>query len=203
MPEMKRQNPIAQAWLVILLALAYGGGLAGVHMWLGEKITENRRNETFSVIPDIVPGADRGMTEEMFVNLESGKEVRLYRARATDGSTVGWVLPSYGQGFADRIELLVGVNEDVSQITGMYVLNQKETPGLGDYITGEEWRSLFEGRPADQPLEAVKREAAAENEIKALTGATISSESVCNIVNKAVADYTAPIQNLRQAEQNQ
>jgi electron transport complex protein RnfG len=192
----QRGNYISQAWLVILLGLLYGGALAGVQTALSGKIEENKRAETYSVIPDLVPGADASQTQELLVAGENDKEGRVYQVRAADGSHVGWVLPGEGSGFADKIELLVGLDAQVTRITGMYVLNQKETPGLGDYITGASFRQQFRNTPAEEPLAVVKANPSASNEIRALTGATISSESVADIINQALANYRAPLQAL-------
>jgi electron transport complex protein RnfG len=187
---------IGQAWLVIFLALLYGGGLAGVENALSGKIEANKKAETYSVIPDLVPGADPGSTEEIMVRGENAKEALVYRTRRTDGSHVGWVLPAAGQGFADRIELLIGLDPDVTTIRGMYVLNQKETPGLGDYITSADFQNRFRDKPADRPVAVVKNDPAADNEIRALSGATISSESVAAIVNRALINYREPLRDL-------
>jgi electron transport complex protein RnfG len=193
LPEKPRGGFIGQAWLVILLALLYGGGLGGVHVALSKRIEENRRNEIYSVIPSLVPGAERAMTEEVLITGAGGRATIVYKANASDSSLVGWVLRGRGQGFADVVELLVGVDAEVTKITGMYVLGQKETPGLGDYMTSPEWRSQFAGKPATSPLAVVKGEPVQANEIRALTGATISSVAVSDIVNATIADTRAAI----------
>lgn len=188
-----RGGYLKQAWLVIVLSLVYGGGLAAVQTTLSGKIADNRRAETYDVIPELVPGGDEERTEELLVQGADGKDVRLYQVFAADGSHRGWVLPAGGQGFADRIDLLVGLSADGSTITGLYVLAQKETPGLGDYITGEDFRRRFAGRPAGEPLVVVKSDPQADNEIRALSGATISSESVAAIVNAALVNLRGAI----------
>jgi electron transport complex protein RnfG len=190
--RVRKTGYIGEAWLVIFLAVLFGGLLAFVHTTLGPKITENKRNETYNVIPLLVPGAAKEGTEELVVRGGNGKETRVYRARAADGTGRGWVLPASGQGFADRIELLIGLDAGLETITGLYVLDQKETPGLGDYIKGEDFRGRFVGRSAVSAVTIVKREVDSETEVRALTGATISSESVARIVNTT-------IQNLRDA----
>lgn len=184
---------IGDAWLVIVLALLFGGALAGVQTALSGKIAENKQQETYSVIPDLVEGADPGGTVELVVKGKDGKDARVYKVMGPDGAHRGWVVPAQGQGFADRVEILVGLDAGLATITGLYVLDQKETPGLGDYITGEGFRDRFRGRPADAPVVIVKGEPKAENEVKALTGATISSESVAGIVNEALANLREPI----------
>jgi electron transport complex protein RnfG len=152
-----------------------------------------------------VPGADRDETEKLnkahalILTGADGKQCRVYLAVAADDQRKGWVLPASGLGFSDRIEVLIGLSADVSKITGLWVLDQKETPGLGAMIGTEEFRSRFAGRPTEEPLVVVKTDPTAENQIRALTGATISSESVAGIVNQAIANLKGPIQQLRLA----
>lgn len=192
---------VRQAWLVILLAIAYGGALAGVESTLGPRIAENKKNETYDVIPHLVPGADKSRTVEVTVEDAAGQPHRVYEARGADGALRGWVLPAGGQGFADRIDLLIGMDPEASKITGLYVLEQKETPGLGDYISGKDFQDRFRDKPTAAPLVVVKGEPGTANEVRAITGATISSESVAAIVNRAVADLKAPIR--QKAERRQ
>jgi electron transport complex protein RnfG len=192
--EAKRESYVGQAWLVITLAALYGGALAGVETTLAPRIAQNKKNETYDVIPDLVlPGADKARTVEMLVEPRSGRKTLVYQAMAADGTHQGWVIPAGGQGFNDRIELLVGLDPELSTITGLYVLDQKETPGLGDYISDESFQSRFRDKPTDKPLVVVKSEPQADNEIRAISGATISSESVSAIVNSAIAELKEPI----------
>ncbi len=172
-------NNIKEAWLVILLSLVFGATLAGVQATLKVRIEQNKLNKTLHQIPSLVPGAERGEAETV------GAQT-VYRAVTADGKTCGWVIPCNGQGFADRLELLVGVDESVSHITGLYVVDQKETPGLGNFITEDWWRKQFNGKPLKRELVVIKTKAKADNEIEAVTGATISSASVVGIVNGAI-----------------
>ena len=192
LPEKK--SYIGQAWLVILLAFFFGSVLSLVQTTLGPKIAENKRNETYSVIPTLVPGSDRDMTEEVVVEGHNGRQIRLYKAIATDSSHVGWVIPARGQGFADVIEVLIGQSVDLSRITGMYVLAQKETPGLGDYIRGDDFLQRYKDKSTDTPLVVVKADPRQENEILSLTGATISSEAVTNILNSALENLKGKLE---------
>jgi len=109
--------------------------------------------------------------------------------RVTRGKIMsGWVLKARGQGYADKIEVLIGVDPDVETITGLFVLEQKETPGLGNKITFPAWRKQFVGKKTVTPFMVVKEKSAEENTIDAVTGATISSRSVAGIVNQTVTD---------------
>ena len=89
---------------------------------------------------------------------------------------------------------MVGLDPELSTIQGMFVLNQKETPGLGNYITdGERFRDQFVGKKLDSPLSVVKSDPDPDHGILALTGATISSESVSDIINRTVDNLRQPI----------
>jgi len=188
---------IRQAWLVIFLALAYGGALAGVQTTLGPRIEENKRQETYSVIPALVEGADKSQTVEKTITGKDGKPQTVFLARDSQGTPRGWVVPATGQGFADRIDVLIGLDLDVSTITGLYVLDQKETPGLGNLIQDPAFQDRFIGKRTSEPVQVVKDDpAAGSNAVKALTGATISSESVATIVNSALKNLKEPIREL-------
>lgn len=183
---MKKQHYIAEAWLVIVLSLVFGAGLAAVQATLQPLIEKNKQNDTLGQIPHLVAGATDGKSMDV-----GGR--RVYQALDESGQPVGWIVPASGQGFADRLELLVGLDRDASHLTGLYVLDQKETPGLGNKIVETAWRDQFKGKPLDRPLVVVKRIAAEDREVQAVTGATISSDSVVEILNRTLAAFRAEL----------
>ncbi len=174
-----KNSSIGQAWLVIVLSLCFGGALAGVQTALEERIAGNRLAETLGQIPHLVPGAAAGTQKTV-----AGRTV--YSAEAEKGDPVGWVIPCGGRGFADRIELLLGVDATAKVITGLYVLDQKETPGLGNKIVESVWRNQFVGKSTGEPLVVSRAGRTGSNQVDAVTGATISSESVCAIINETM-----------------
>lgn len=177
-------NRLRESWLVIVLALAFGAGLAAVHETLSPIIAENLRADTLDRIPALVPGAVRGEPEE--------REGRiLYRAVSETGETVGWAVPESGAGFADRIHALVGLDVSLDTITGLAILRQSETPGLGDRIRSDGFRNRFTNRPAAVRLRVVGLPSDAEDEVEGVTGATVSSQCVVDIVNRAAARIRA------------
>lgn len=179
---------VSQAWLVILLAIVYGAGLAFIHTALSPKIAENKLNESLKVIPEMLAGAEMSATEEMILEDSTGRATRVFRAFSGEGIPVGWVIPGSGQGFADKIELLVALDNGFTTIRGIYVLEQKETPGLGNFIADPPFEGQFAGKRADAPVTVTTTEVTdPQHQIQALTGATISSDSVASIVNDAIA----------------
>jgi electron transport complex protein RnfG len=203
--------------MVLILALAFGATLAGVQVGLEDRIEANLRAETLSRIPELVLGAELGDDAEVAIQdntlrvaraagptLEIEVEERQISGHQTfevtgseDGERLGWVVRGAGQGYADLIEVLVGLDASAAEITGLYVLSQKETPGLGDAIKTAGFRSRFIGASTRRPVTVTKNpEAAASDasQILALTAATISSQSVSDIVNRTVAEVRADIE---------
>lgn len=187
--EVPTGNVLVQAWLVIVLAVVFGAGLAGVEYALGPIIAQNRLNETLGQVPSLVPGAAKGEADDAVIQ---GR--RVFRALDANGKLVGWVVPAKGQGFADKIELIVGLDAAAKTITGVFVLDQKETPALGDNITTEAFRARFRGISTDVTLDAKQQPTNPQTgTIQALTGATISSDAVCTIVNATIATVKGPL----------
>ena len=207
--ERLRSNYLVQAWLVLMLALIFGGALAEVHLKLGPKIEENKLNETRQQIPQLLLGSEGAQTlvakgqkltiksHEVKVE-EAGNPVfyNVYEARYPDGKLAGWVAKASGQGYSDKIELLVGFDPAVKTITGIFILDQKETPGLGNNIISVDWRKQFEGLKTSQPIVVTKVEAKEPNEINAITGATISSRSVTKLINTTVNNLHQPLRQM-------
>ena len=200
-----KTSSLVQAWLVLLLAVSFGVSLAGVQLVLGPVIEANKINETLEKVPELVLGSD--LAAKMAAQNQSleiaphrvavaktdrDKSYSVYEVRY-QGELRGWVVKAKGQGYADVIELLVGLSPGLKTITGLFVLDQKETPGLGNKIITADWRGQFTGAPADRSLVVVKTGASQPGEIDAVTGATISSNSVAAMINAAVSDLRKPL----------
>ncbi len=194
-----KNSSLGQAWLVLLLALVFGAVLAAVQTNLSRIIAANKMNETLDNVPALVWGA--GATGRMAepgravaitagtldVTVDSKLKVIPVFQVTLDGALAGWVVKAGGQGYADKIELLLGLDPALDTITGLFVLEQKETPGLGNKITEAGWRRQFSGQKTHSPLVVQKGRIAASGGIDAIAGATISSRSVTHIVNQAVS----------------
>lgn len=199
-PGNRFQNSnLAQAWLVLAMALFFGVALATVQVNLSGIISKNKLNETLERIPELVWGqaAAQKMTAKNqaveiipgTLNIKAGGKTNTYSLFQVtrQKKLAGWVIKAGGQGYADKIELLIGVDPEARTLTGLFILDQKETPGLGNKITFPGWRHQFIDKKTDQPLVVVKGGPKAGNTIDAITGATISSRSVTRIVNRVIA----------------
>jgi electron transport complex protein RnfG len=195
-----RNSNLAQAWLILVLALIFGAALAAVQVNLSQTIRNNKLKETLERIPELVWGADKtGKIQKRdpapdiapgTIAVEKNSKTsyyQLYRVSLA-GRLSGWVVKAGGQGYADQIELLIGLDPAAETITGLFILEQKETPGLGNKISLSRWRNQFIQKSTELPLTVVKGKSPTSNSIDAVTGATISSRSVTGIVNRTIDD---------------
>ena len=89
-----------------------------------------------------------------------------------------------GPGLWGNVSLAVGVNADGSQLTGLRVLFNVETPGLGGRI-GESWfTDQFKDKKPGSGMVFNQAGANNENGFDAIAGATISSTAVKDTVNQ-------------------
>ena len=104
-----------------------------------------------------------------------------------EGRLVGYAIPGAGPGFQETIRLIYGYLPAERQVSGMEILESRETPGLGDKIYKDQaFVSAFRSLSIDPEIMAVKKgKRSAPNEIDAITGATISSKAVVRIINEA------------------
>lgn len=109
---------------------------------------------------------------------------------SVDGADVGYVCITQSNGYGGALRVMTGISSD-GVVTGVSILSNSETVGLGANCVKESFRSQFVQQiPADGY--AVYKAGAAQPDsggIAALTGATITSNAVVAAVNDAVALY--------------
>ncbi len=173
-------------------------------------IKENRAEALQKAIFRVLPGAQTAQTfrlteDNAFVPVEEeGAEGELvYAGYNENGELVGVAIEAAGQGYADIIRILYGYDPEQQEVIGFYVLESKETPGLGDKIEkSPEFLANFEG--LDVTLNEEKtglkhevvtvKQGAKENpwEVEGITGATISSRAIGDIIDESAARW-APL----------
>ena len=114
-----------------------------------------------------------------------GVEVsEIYEAKDASGNTLK-VLPS---GYGGTIELMVGIDSAKGQVSGINVVSNSETAGLGAKSTDPEFSDQYKGKPLEE-LSVLKNGTPGDTEIKAISGATITSTAVTNGVDAAIEVY--------------
>lgn len=93
----------------------------------------------------------------------------------------GYTVNVTSNGYGGEIEMIVGINSDMT-VSGVTILTMSETPGLGAKAKDEKFIGQFAGKNKDLQL---KKSQAGDNEINAISGATITSTAVTNGVKEA------------------
>jgi Na+-transporting NADH:ubiquinone oxidoreductase subunit C len=108
-----------------------------------------------------------------------------YIALGTEGKR--YVIPTQGPGLWGTISIMAGFGEDLKTFSGIAIVSQNETPGLGARIEEPWFTDQFKGKIA--PFTLVEEGTASKDgEVDAITGATRTSEYFKNLVNQVAKD---------------
>lgn len=105
-----------------------------------------------------------------------------------DGQVIGYTIKTSSKGYGGAIELMVGISKD-GKITGVEIGNHSETPELGSKATEPMFKNQYVDKDVLNSLLVVKGSTNNDNEISAISGATITSNGVTNGVNAAMKIY--------------
>jgi Na+-transporting NADH:ubiquinone oxidoreductase subunit C len=94
------------------------------------------------------------------------------------------VEPSSGAGLWGKIDAMVGYRAD-GALAGIAFTAQNETPGLGARIEEDWFREQFPGKRPPLRLEAEGTRSGEPGAIDAITGASITSRAVRDLVNRS------------------
>lgn len=115
--------------------------------------------------------------------LSSVKEA--YKA-IKNNEEVGYVFTVVTKGYGGQIKTAVGIEKD-GKISGVKIVEQNETPGLGSKASEKPFMSQLAGFIPNEGLVVVKSKKARPEQIEAISGATITSKAVVDAVQAAVS----------------
>lgn len=203
-PQSPTEIEVSSVRLVGTLTVA--GALAGlaivlVFQWAQPRIQAYQAMVLEQAITEVLGGPDR--YETVFVqdgSLTSAPTAdtagldRVYVGYDETGQPVGVAVVGAEPGFQDVIRLIFGYDPGTGEVLGMKVLESKETPGLGDKIEKDS-SFVAEFAGVDAPLVGVKPGAGSggEDEVVMITGATISSRAIIDIINHRVEGLRDPL----------
>ncbi len=175
--------------------LCSGLAIVGIFLVTQPMIERNRAEALEAAIYRVLEGAKTRVAfvirEGKLARFESPdnslpKEEAVYAGYDEEGTLLGFAVPAEGPGFQDTIKLLYGYDAEKRRVVGMEVLESRETPGLGDKIIKDmNFVGNFRDLAVEPKIVAVKGGRSQENEVDAISGATISSVAVCNIINES------------------
>ncbi len=187
--------------------LAVAGALAGlaivtVFRWADPLIEAWRAEVLSAAVTEVLRGAERYetvfLTDGGFTATPASDTTdldRVYVGYGAGGEPVGVALVGAGAGFQDVIRVIFGFDPETGDVIGMQVLESKETPGLGDKIEKDS-SFVREFHGVAVPLVGLKsgRETGADGEVTMITGATISSRAIIDIINARLSEVGGAVE---------
>ncbi|MBU5472836.1 RnfABCDGE type electron transport complex subunit G [Roseburia sp. MSJ-14] len=109
------------------------------------------------------------------------------------GNVIGYVINvTSHEGSQADITFSVGIQVD-GTVNGYSITSISETPGLGMLVNEDDFKNQFNNKN-EESFSVVKTTPSADNEIEAVTGATISSRAITNGVNACLVYFNEALQ---------
>ncbi|HIF9204049.1 TPA: electron transport complex subunit RsxG [Photobacterium damselae] len=176
--------------ILALFALLATGLVAITHLLTEGRIAKQQEIELMDILNQVVPAQSHDNVlyksctlVKDFPRLGTNDSEPAYIA-TKDGKPVGIAIQAIApDGYSGAIKLIVGLNMD-GVVTGVRVLQQNETPGLGDKIetSVSNWIYSFNGKKVkgeNDPAWHVRKDG---GEFDQFTGATITPRAVVKSV---------------------
>jgi len=160
-----------------------GLGLSGVRDMTAERI-ENQvlMNVQGPKVKLVLEGADNDLIADRKKIKIKDEEILLFMGKKKDKL---WAIAyeSMGGGFGGDLKVMVGYDLDKNKMTGIQIIDHKETPGVGSKVTEDQFTKMFKGLDLDTNF-AIKSDG---GNIDGITGATYSSRGVSEAIQKSIA----------------
>ncbi len=177
---MKRSGSkviFTDALCLFIICLVITFAVAGTRAMFKERIAKQEWEQTQSVMSQLIKADD-------FQEIKVTGENQGYKALDSSGKTLGYLFVTKSYGYGSDVSVMSAVED--GKIVGVNVLDaSNETPGLGQNVTKKEFADQFSG--LNETLEVVKNSPSSKNQVKAVTGATKSSNAVATSVKEALA----------------
>ena len=201
--QVPLEKPVSTFRLVATLGVA--GMLAGLLLVLVNQHTKPiidayKAEQLRKAVYEVTPGTDRydtyylvddALTMTLPEGVKESDYKRVYVSYDADNQLHGVAMSRGESGFQDVIMVIFGWSPATGKLMGMKVLDSKETPGLGDKIFKDlPWVGQFFAGP-ETPLVPIKPGTGKglPGEIDTITGATISTKKVIEIINNGLEEW--------------
>lgn len=199
---MKKDSFMKDALVLALITLISGCCLGGAYGLTKQKIYEINMASTIESYKQVMPAEeydDATYADAVTTAQSDGKIaadnggaslISVVAAKDASGAETGYIIKGSAAGYGGSVIVVVGVDADL-KVTGIsFPETLPETAGLGQKATEPAFYEQFAGKGTK--LSVKKGGGAGEDEIDAISGATITSTAVTNTVNAAtefVQDY--------------
>lgn len=185
MPESKAKSIIKTGLILFAITAVSALLLAVVNGVTAPIIESNSIEKTNASMRSVFKDAKDFVKVER--DADTDKTVtEIYLAKDESSATIGACICVSPNGYGGAIDMVVGVGAD-TRVTGVDIISQSETAGLGAKAVEEEFRNQFIGKGIVNKVVKSNAEAK-DDEINAITSATITSKAVTDGVNTAISE---------------
>lgn len=164
-------------------------------------------NVTSPVIEEMNIQANNESRKEVLQEAEEFKQLENIKGDLVEevyqglngGEIVGYTIKTTPKGYGGKVEVMVGISQN-GEISGVKIGNHSETPGLGSKASEPAFKDQFNGKSTEKSLAVVKGNASNDNDIAAISGATITSKAVTSGVNAAMDIYVNQLANSKTSD---
>lgn len=188
-------NISAHMIIVLTVVCLFSGlSLVYVNQYAEPLIKVNAEKATQEAIFKVLSGA------EGVEKIEHSERI-IFKGLDNEGKLIGYAFVAEGSGYQGVIKIMVGIEPELNQLVGIDILESVETPGLGAKITGDDFKGQFKDILVAPQIDYIKgKKPENPNEIQAITGATVSSRAVVNILNTTIREIKEIIQETASGE---
>lgn len=141
-----------------------------------------------NVLPLADDFSDVDVADEYIQGNGIAKIIEVYQGTQA-GNPVGYTLKIVTKGFGGDVTMIMGIRDgDTPLIEGVKILSHNETPGLGAKANEPGFINQYLQK-GQEAIGVSKTSTEKQNEIQAITGATITSQAVTDGVNYALECY--------------
>lgn len=176
---------------ITLIAGLLLGGVYAITKNPIAKTQEDKKNEAYQAVftdaAEFTEVTDAADAQQILADAGYTKD-RIDEVKAAmdaDGNILGYVMTiTSSEAYGGELQLAMGIRMD-GTVNGISFLSLSETIGLGMEAKKPEFQEQFAGKQVEQFVYS-KTGAAVDNEIDALSGATITTNAVTNAVNAGI-----------------
>tara|TARA_R110002096_G_scaffold65006_4_gene158308 strand:+ start:35822 stop:36475 length:654 start_codon:yes stop_codon:yes gene_type:complete len=193
-------RPLWQSGLTLALIAAICTAMVALTWQLtSDRIEANKKAWLERSLQPALAGVffDSPVTESMLTippphDLPGTDAAIIYRVYAQQEPVAALFVVSARDGYAGPIRLLIGISMD-GTVTGVRVLEHRETPGLGDRIetTKSDWVLQFDGQSIGDPALEHWKIKGDGGSFDQLTGASITPRAIVKAVKETLIYFAA------------
>ncbi len=183
------KNTIKLGLFLMLVAALAALALASINNLTSPIIAANEKAAMDASMSEVYNQADSFV--DIFEDYDTSSTpsiVGLQSARS-NGNPAGVIYIVESKGYGGIIRIMVAFDIKERVITGVRILSQTETPGLGANAIQPWFTERFDNAATDKELIVVKTESSLNHEIQAITAATITSKAVTAGINDARSHF--------------